>query len=63
MPSLNITVPVGTLVPPTSATVAVNLTAVPEVAVVGAALKVVVVGVCTTILATKASEVPPPYAD
>ena len=60
VPSLNVTVPVGTLDPPTSATVAVKLIAVPAVAEVGAALKVVVVGVCTTILATKASESPPP---
>ena len=45
VPSLNVTVPVGTLEPPTSATVAVKLMAVPAVAVVGAALKVVVVGV------------------
>ena len=60
VPSLNVTVPVGTLEPPTSATVAVKLIAVPAVAEVGAALKVVVVGVCTTILATKTSELPPP---
>jgi hypothetical protein len=32
VPSLKVTVPVGTLVPPTSATVAVRLIAVPEVA-------------------------------
>jgi hypothetical protein len=63
VPSLNVTVPVGTLDPPTSATVAVKLIAVPAVAEVGAALKVVVVGVCTTIFATKASETPPPYVD
>ena len=63
VPSLNVTVPVGTLEPPTSATVAVRLTAVPAVTELGAALKAVVVGVCTMILATKASEVPPPYVD
>jgi len=44
VPSLKVTVPVGTFVPPTSATVAVKLTAVPEVAVVGAAVRLVVVG-------------------
>ena len=52
--------PVGTPLPPTSATVAVKLTAVPKVAELGAAPKVVVVGVCTMILATKPSELPPP---
>ena len=60
VPSLNVTVPVGTLEPPTSATVAVKLIAVPAVAEVGAALKVVLVGVCTTIFATKPSELLPP---
>jgi hypothetical protein len=44
-PSLKVTVPVGSLEPPTSATVAVRLTAFPTVAELGAALKVVVVGV------------------
>ena len=45
VPSLKVTVPVGTLELPTSATVAVKLTAVPAVAELGAALRVVVVGV------------------
>jgi hypothetical protein len=53
VPSLKVTVPVGTLVPPDSATVAVKLTAVPEVTVVGEAARVVVVGVVRMILATK----------
>jgi hypothetical protein len=45
VPSLKVTVPVGTLALPTSATVAVKLTAAPTVAELGAALKLVVVGV------------------
>ena len=59
VPSLKLTVPVGTLVPPTSATLAVKLTAVPEVTVVGEAVRVVVVAVVRLILATKPLGLPP----